>query len=502
MTNKTARSPKMDQAPDPCEDPKSSLGEFTTLPFFSRPISLWCLLGIAFLARIPAILFSQGFEFYDEQFQYIDPAYHLAFDGSWLTTEDFVEGIRSWLYPNALAEIFRWAKELGIDDPLNMMRFTRAVHAIISLIPIFALWKFAQWKGFGSKRAMLLFLSVCFFGTYSGVHPNSPAVAAGLSVAAVLFFHGPRFYPLLAGICCGLAFCGRFQDAFFGPILVVGGLFQKRPRASLLFCVGTIGPILLQGFHDQAIHGTFLYSPFRYVEFNMLEGKNADWGSEPIYYYLGLAAGVLFFLPPFMRSTWRHLMVGIKAMPLVFGAAVCYLVLHTIPAHKAARFVLPALFLLTIVLSYSLFDEERTATWQSRWHRRVYLGIHTLAFLFLSLFFFNRGPIEAALHLRARADFTDNLIMVGGSGVSIGGHYYLGRKSMRVTSVAREDLRTHLEKSDLTQAIYIMVGNKRPLDLQTVVSSGYRIEMLGAFADWPELKRRSRRWVYRVTKPF
>ena len=108
-------------------------GPAPSLPFY-------LLLGL--LLRLPAVLFAHGFEFADQQYQYIDPAWHLASGDDWLVTHEWVNGLRSWVYPGMLAPVFRafaW-----IEDPLARMAVVRGAHAIASLLPLVAFWLLAH----------------------------------------------------------------------------------------------------------------------------------------------------------------------------------------------------------------------------------------------------------------------------------------------------------------------------------------------------------------------
>ncbi len=96
-------------------------------------ISLGHYLALAFLIRLPAIFFSRGYDFLDHQFQYVDPAYHLAFDGSWYRYHDYVQGLRSWVYPGILAGIFKTLAWVGIKEPRAMITATRFIHGVIQL---------------------------------------------------------------------------------------------------------------------------------------------------------------------------------------------------------------------------------------------------------------------------------------------------------------------------------------------------------------------------------
>jgi hypothetical protein len=79
----------------------------------TRALSLRAYLLFGLLVRIPAVFFSRGYDFLDHQFQYVDPAYHLALGGSWWRPHDYVQGLRPWVYPGLLALVFRAIAAFG-----------------------------------------------------------------------------------------------------------------------------------------------------------------------------------------------------------------------------------------------------------------------------------------------------------------------------------------------------------------------------------------------------
>ncbi|MFQ5931198.1 MAG: hypothetical protein ACE5MM_02200, partial [Nitrospiraceae bacterium] len=223
-------------------------------------ITLRNFLLLAFLARLPAIFFSRGYHFIDHQFQYVDPAYHIAFDASWFRPHEYVDGLRSWVYPGILASIFKAITWIGITDPNSMMIATRFVHGVISLLPVAALWMLiVRWKGWNMQRPLLLFIACNALVVYAGVQPTGPTFAVGLSLAAVFLFYGPGpLWPLLSGLLLGLAFSCRFQDALFGPVLLVFGLVEKRWRACVFLSLGVAIMVTMQGLVDVFTWGGFL----------------------------------------------------------------------------------------------------------------------------------------------------------------------------------------------------------------------------------------------------
>ena len=101
---------------------------------------LGTFLLVALVLRLPAVLCADGYEFLDQQFQYVDPAWHLATGQAWLPTWEWQDGIRSWVYPGFLAGLFRVLLACGLDDPLWLMRGVRGVHAVLSLLPLAMFW--------------------------------------------------------------------------------------------------------------------------------------------------------------------------------------------------------------------------------------------------------------------------------------------------------------------------------------------------------------------------
>ena len=181
-------------------------------------IGLGQYLCFALLVRIPAVFFSRGYDFLDHQYQYLDPAYHVGLGGSWFLYHDYIQGLRSWVYPLILAGVFKLIAWTGITEPQVMMTMTRLIHGLISLIPVAAFWTLVvRWMGWQGQRPLLLFFAANWILVYSGVQPTGPTFAVGVALTAVFLFHGPgRRWPFLSGLLLGLAFSCRFQDAFFG----------------------------------------------------------------------------------------------------------------------------------------------------------------------------------------------------------------------------------------------------------------------------------------------
>jgi hypothetical protein len=443
-------------------------------------------------------LWSRGYEFKDHQFQYVDPAYHLGLGGSWWRPHDYVQGLRSWVYPGFLAGIFRVLSGLGIHDAGTMMAATRLVHAFLGLIPLASLWMLlVRWKGFSRPRAVLLFAAMNPIMVYSSVQPTGPTFAVGLGLTAVFLFEGPgRLWPLVSGVVLGLAFCCRFQDAFLGPALLAAGLIERRWLASAIFAAGAAIMVTFQGFVDLATWGSFFHSPLRYVAWNVFEGAAARYGQQHFWYYLPFILLVLVLIPPFLKSGFEAIATGSRRFPLFVGASALYLLLHSLVARKALRFVLLPLVLLAIACASELLYRRVKEPILRRLHRRLFIGVHLLALVFLSFWYPHRGSIEAARALARQGDFVDRLVIVDGQEDSLGGHYYLRRGRLDVSLVERQNLSVWLGETKPPVPLYILVVGEPlgPLSL----SEPYELDQVGDFLDWPDLQKDARRFLYRL----
>jgi phosphatidylinositol glycan class B len=463
-------------------------------------IGLGQYLCLALLVRIPAVFFSRGYDFLDHQYQYIDPAYHVGLGGSWFLYHDYVQGLRSWVYPLILAGVFKLIAWAGITEPQVMMTVTRLIHGLISLIPVAAFWTLVvRWMGWQGQRPLLLFFAANWILVYSGVQPTGPTFAVGIALTAVFLFHGPgRLWPFVSGLLLGLAFSCRFQDAFFGPVLLGAGLLQRRWRESVFFCLGCTITITMQGLVDLFTWGSFLHSPFRYVAWNVFEGKMQTYGVQPWWLYGVYVCAVLVLVPPFLRSGIRALVEGAQRLPVLFAASAFYISMLNLVVRKDFRFVFHALILLLIVYASSLLRREKSAAKLGVLHRRVFITAHLVVLVLVSFWYPMRGPIEAAVFLSKQPDFMTRLVVVDGANEDAGGHFYLQRKKLDILGVEQEDLEEWLQQELSDSPLYILTI-RHPLK-PIVLPEGYVIEERGAFSNWPDLQGHARRFLYRIRR--
>jgi hypothetical protein len=278
-------------------------------------------------------------------------------------------------------------------------------------------------------------------------------------------------------------------------VLLAAGLLQRRYAASALFVLGAASMVVAQGLLDLWTWGTFLASPFRYVRWNVFEGAASRYGEEPFWFYLPFVVAALVLIPPFVKNGLGALGRSLRTFPVLFAASSVYILLHSLVARKAFRFIIPALILLLVVYAFGLFQRAEGEGRIPVFHRRLFVGVHLACLVLVSFWYPHRGPVEAALALSRKPDFVDRLVIVDGDPDALGGHYYLRRAKVDVTLLLRRDVFSWIARERPRAPLYILVAGD-PLPLQWL--ERYGLEEVGEFRNWPDFQKHSRRWLYRL----
>ncbi|MBL9078194.1 MAG: hypothetical protein JNL08_11860 [Planctomycetes bacterium] len=459
------------------------------------PLSLRAYLALGLLLRLPAVFAADGFEFVDQQYQYVDPAWHLATGQAWHVTWEWIDGVRSHVYPGLLAGLFVVLRPLVGDEPATLLGAVRACHAIASLLPLWLFWlSVVRWWPVASTRLPLLLFAGSGLLVTTGVQPSGPALAATLAVAAALAVQGPRAFPWLGGLLLGLAFACRFQEALFGPALLAVLLVQRRRGAACAFACGCVPGILLQGGVDLAVHGRFLASVTGYVSTN-LEGAAVKWKQQPWWFYL--AAGVLPVLalvPPWWRAAWRRAVAGARVLPAAAAAGLLHIAVHSCLARKALRFEYGALAMLTAVAAAGLAAAPLAGERLAVWHRRALAAVHAVLWLYASFWFGNAGAVRMARALRGDPGLAHELVVVDGDATSLGGYFHLRPPADCAVRVPRAELAARLRRAP-PPAGALVVAVREPLADDLLRE--FALAPAGAFTGQFDLRTGERRFVYR-----
>jgi len=316
----------------------------------SNPLHV-ILIG-AFLIRLLAAIFSQGYGMHDDHFLVLEASQSWV-DGTdyndWLPKSQVnpVPSGHSFFYVGIHFLILSTFKAVGIHNPKLLVFLIRLLHALFSLIVVAFGYKLADRMG-GRKAAIQVGLALSFLWFMPLLSVRNlvevaciPFIMTGvwMTYVAIEESRSLKHY-LFAGLVIGLAFSIRFQTVIFigGVGLVI--LFRRKFWEAIIFGLGAlISIILIQGVVDMFIWGRPFAELMEYIRYNIVH--KADYGTNNPYMYASIIIGVL--LPPlgwlwivgFFRS-WKKTLI-IVVSTLLFTA------FHSYFPNKQERFIFPVL---------------------------------------------------------------------------------------------------------------------------------------------------------------
>jgi hypothetical protein len=312
---------------------------------------IWMGLGLIFLSRVAAVIWSQGYNVPDEHFQIVEPAWGLL-SQPWYATWEWERGLRSWVAPGIIAGLLKLGSLVGIESPHSMMLFLRAFCASLSLL--WSLWfykKILPLVGEHWAWVSCLVFSLWPVTVYFSVRTMGETLAASAFFSVLLILSSSycawKFF--IAGLLLGLCFSIRFQMALL--IFALFGLFafEKRWKELLPLAGGAALWLLGQGFLDLWTWGHFLHSPIQYILFNGIEGGAAEqFGADPWHRYLSLlnrwfSLPALFLVVVGLWGSvrWCRRSPYSKEILWSWVLLLAFVIPHNLTAHKEDRFLLP-----------------------------------------------------------------------------------------------------------------------------------------------------------------
>jgi phosphatidylinositol glycan class B len=314
----------------------------------------WLQLGFTVSAAICAYAYFHP----DEHFQTLEWAglkvgHTLPSELAW----EYRAEIRPWLLPAVYTALFAAARAAGIEDTFAWAALARLATGLFS-------WWAARRLLFATlpsvhpatRRTHLFVCTLLPFLPYLFTRTSGEtAAAACLALACVPLLGpsalGPRA-ALAAGIWLGLGVVVRPQLAFAAlGVTLHQAIVERRGRGFWLGAVA--GASLATGLGllaDRWGYGHWVVTPWSYLHVNLFEGKAAAYGTAPFFAYPALVAANVFF--PIAALALLAVAVSCVRSPrhLFTWAAVPFLLVHSVLAHKEERFLFPLLTLATVRL--------------------------------------------------------------------------------------------------------------------------------------------------------
>lgn len=312
------------------------------------------LLVVGVLLCVIAAWFTIGYHHPDEHFQIWEFAnYKLGHIPASALPWEFPAEMRPGLQPFLAYSIVIFARFFGIQDPFVYVFLARLTCTSAAL---WVYWEWTVWlardfKNQHSLRWMRLGLLFFWLMPYLNVRFSSE------NTSAIAFFGGvlllvqnlalthPKLNGklVLAGLLLGLSFFFRYQIAFAGIGLGAWLLFQRNMGiarwAALVLGVGLA--VAVGAATDFWLYDEWVFAPYNYFFSNIMEGKAANFGVAPFYWYL--TEMPIALLPPLSIILLFGVGLGVWHQPkhVFTWISVPFVLAHALVAHKEIRFLFP-----------------------------------------------------------------------------------------------------------------------------------------------------------------
>ncbi|XP_073842974.1 phosphatidylinositol glycan anchor biosynthesis class B isoform X2 [Musca autumnalis] len=326
-------------------------------------VFLFCL-----AVRTASVFVVKTFYVPDEYWQSLEVAHKITFGYGYLTWE-WVQGLRSYLYPVLIAGIYKVLALLSLDTVKWLVVLPRLLQATLSA---YSDYRFYIWTG--KKKWGLFLIAVSWFWFYTGSRTLSNTLETSLTTIALSYFpwHGEGIaYLWPAALCCFL----RPTAGIIWLPLVIYHLHKSKLRwTELVFkkfiIIGLLVATLSVGI-DSYMHGRLLITPYEFLKYNVIQNIGSFYGSHPWHWYFTVG------LPTVLGITFLPFLFGVietirnsNAYPtrkyLLLTVLLSLIVLSTVE-HKEFRFVCILLPLCLYVASDTLTRWSYKASRLSLW---------------------------------------------------------------------------------------------------------------------------------------
>lgn len=324
----------------------------------------WLLL-ISLFFHLWTAYWSSGCHHVDEHYQVLEFAnFKLGLTRAEDLPWEFGSRVRPWFLPGLFYIGAKGWQNLGVDNPFIWAHSFRTFSALLGWLAILGLVRLSGYwiRSRGWQLATALGFSFWFI-PYLHSRTSSESWSGSLFwLAFAAYFVSSRglmrpWISFAVGILMGLAMECRFQVAF----MVLGFLswiffLSKENRHSIIPIVGGIFLVRLLGMGiDYWGYGNWVFAPFNYFKVNIWEGRAAQFGEKPWWFY-GVQSFV-FAVPPLsflLIASVATLWICFPFHPLTWALLPFFLV-HSFIGHKELRFLFP--LVLGAVFSIGIVGE-------------------------------------------------------------------------------------------------------------------------------------------------
>jgi hypothetical protein len=283
----------------------------------------------------------------DEIHQSLEQAHRAVF-GYGLVPWEFRDGARNWLFPGAIAALWKLAAALGVDSSMALIMLARLLLVASSVVAVWFAGKLARTSG-GLRASLAAVLILATFppAVVFSYRAMSETASAPLIMLGAWYLSRRTLRAAgIAGACLAIAFLFRYQNGLFLVFFGAALLLQRRWREALVFAQMGVAIGLLGGALDWLTWGRPFHSLLAYVDFNLLRSGASSFGVEPFDFYARTLWTSVGPLLPMLAACFA---VGSFVHPVLGGAVLAYILAHSVLPHKELRFIVPCLPLFAAV---------------------------------------------------------------------------------------------------------------------------------------------------------
>ncbi|ODQ54917.1 hypothetical protein SAICODRAFT_64193 [Saitoella complicata NRRL Y-17804] len=313
-------------------------------------------LGLLVLRILNALTIKTFFQ-PDEYYQSLEVAHKIVF-GYGYTTWEWDEGIRNPLHPAVLAVLYKVLSVVGVDTPDVVVVAPKVLQGVFAAVGDFYTVKLGR-KMFGERVGRwTLFCTVtsswnwfCYTRTFSN------SLETVLTACAMYYWPSlqstkTNASAVLALVLAAVACVMRPTNALLW-VWLGGHIMLNSPHRVFFMVQAALVGVLAIGLNfvmDSLYYQRPVFTPFNFLQFNLVEGLSGFYGSSPWHYYLtqGLPLLLTAFLPFTVVGLVRY--ASAEHVGLVVWVVGCYSVI----GHKEWRFLYPLLPLLLVYTSVSI----------------------------------------------------------------------------------------------------------------------------------------------------
>lgn len=342
----------------------------------SREKPLWL---VAVIAHLVAAIFSNGFYHWDEHFQIFEFSDYLlglgkVSDLPW----EFEAKMRPLILPYLAAGV-----KFVLGDSFISAGLMRVLATILSLVAVKVFYDHVK-ESLSVKAQQVFIFSSCLLWFMPFLHVRISAEVIGGALFIIAYTQVFK-RSLLSGFLFAMSFWIRFQMGFAILGLFLPFFFKRELSFKKIALIGAgflLGVGINVGF-DSIGYGEMVFSPWSYLNENIILGKSKNFGVNPVTDYFkwlllkpGLPIGLLIYF-----SLWKRFKNNFFN-PLNISLLL-FFIAHLAVGHKEFRFLFPMIFILPLLFA-ELSDDPRFSFLKNKKFQYGFIALNALPLLIYS----------------------------------------------------------------------------------------------------------------------